>query len=183
MSHLRQLRQDLAPRWHYCSDRVTTGDVPICPSLLQTRPPQITQLECEITSEMGSGRRGPAPLGDGIARSDRRVTSQAAIWDALARLCLALSEQNVTFSLTSLPPSMSVGPLGRSAPQTLPITCSIRSAGLHSLCNRKNWRAYSTTPPSCAWGQFLHNFIHETGGEFTNWLLYLRIILLYEISK
>ena len=31
-------------------------------------------------------------------------------------------------------------------PQTLPITCSIRSAGLHSLCNRKNWRAYSTTP-------------------------------------
>ena len=32
-------------------------------------------------------------------------------------------------------------------PQTLPITCSIRSAGLNSLCNRKNWRAYSTTPP------------------------------------
>ena len=91
--------------------------MPICPSLLQTRPPLITQLECEITSEMGSWRRGPAPLGDGIARSDRRVTSQAAISDALARLCLALSEQNVTFSLTSLPPSMSVGPLGRSAPR------------------------------------------------------------------
>ena len=117
MSHLRQPRQDLAPGWHYCSDRVTTRDVPICPSLLQTRPPLITQLECEITSEMGSGRRGPAPLGDGIARSDRRVTSQAAISDALARLCLALSEQNVTFSLTSLPPSMSDGPLGRSAPR------------------------------------------------------------------
>ena len=56
-------------------------------------------------------------MGDGIGRSDRRVTSQAAISDALARLCLALSEQNVTFSLTSLPPSMSVGPLGRSAPR------------------------------------------------------------------
>ena len=164
MSHLRQPRQDLAPGWHYCSDRVTTRDVPICPSLLQTRPPLITQLECEITSEMGSRRRGPAPLGDGIGRSDRRVTSQAAISDALASLCLALSEQNVTFSLTSLPPSMSVGPLGRSTPpQTLPITCSIRSAGLHSLCNRKNWRAYSALPS--AWGQFLQNFIHESTEE------------------
>ena len=91
--------------------------MPICPSLLQTRPPLITQLECEITSEMGSRRRGPAPLGDGIGRSDRRVTLQAAISDALASLCLALSEQNVTFSLTSLPPSMSVGPLGRSTPR------------------------------------------------------------------
>ena len=176
MSHLRQPRQDIAPGWHYCSDRVTTRDVPICPSLLQTRPPLITQLECEITSEMGSWRRGPAPLGDGIGRSDRRVTLQAAISDALASLCLALSEQNVTFSLTLLP--LLSDPWGASI-QTLPITCSIRSAGLH--CNRKNWRAYSALP--CAWGQFLQNFIHERGGEFTNWLLYLRIILLYEISK
>lgn len=63
--------------------------------------------------------------------------------------------------------------------QTLPITCSIRFASLH--CNRKNWRAYSALPS--AWGQFLQNFIHEREGEFTNWLLYLRIILLYEISK
>ena len=44
--------------------------------------------------------------------------------------------------------------LGTFRPQTLPITCSIRSAGLHSLCNRKNWRAYSTTPPLAHGGNF-----------------------------
>ena len=182
MSHLRQLRQDLAPRWHYCSDRVTTRDVPICPSLLQTRPPLITQLECEITSEMGSWRRGPAPLGDGIGRSDRRVTLQAAISDALASLCLALSEQNVTFSLTSLPPSMSVGPLGRSTPRPFQSLVQLDPQVCTLFAIAKIGEHTPPLPP-CAWGQFLHNFIHETGGEFTNWLLYLRIILLYEISK
>lgn len=145
------------------------------PCVLQTLPNDPAWMRNYLRN--GFSETSASPSGNWIGRWDRGVTLQAAIPDALARLCLALSEHNVTFSLTPLP-LQSDPSLGVSI-QTLPITCSIRSAGLH--CNRKNWRAYSALPS--AWGQFLQNFIHERGGEFTNWLLYLRIILLYEISK
>ena len=147
------------------------------PCVLQTLPNDPAWMRNYLRN--GFSETSSSPSGNWIGRSDRRVTLRAAIPDALARLCLALSEQNVTFSLTPLPPSVPFCPWGATSPpsrpfQSLvqldpPVCTAIAKIGEHA--------------PLRMGAIFAKFYSWERGGEFTNWLLYWRIILLYEISK